>query len=321
MFGRQPIKDTQHVGFLLTPQFSLIAFTSAIEPLRSANRVARRTIFSWDLYSIDGKPVKASNGVEFNPDGMLTDKTKCDILFVCSGVRAYDHLNSKTSNVLRSLARNGTPLGSMCTGTITLAEAGLLDGYRCTIHWENIESLAERYPKLIITATLFEADRNRFTCSGGMAALDMMIYSIKQDYGRDLSMQVADQLLYASIREPEDLQRMAAEKRTGITHPKLLAAIGYMEAYIESPISIAKLAKSIGLSTRQLERLFQAQLEETPARYYQYLRLERARILLRQTTMHLSEIAYATGFSSTSYFSKTFRSKYGVTPKQERESK
>ncbi len=319
MFGRQPVPKSQNVGFLLTPQFSLIAFTSAIEPLRAANRVSRQTLFTWQLFSIDGQPVRASNDVEFNPDAKFADEITCDILIVCAGIRSYDHINPKTSAVLRSLARKGMPLGSVCTGTVALAEAGLLNDYRCTIHWENIESLAERYPQLNITATLFEADRNRFTCSGGMAALDMMIHSIRLDYGRDLSMRVADQMLYTSIREPQDLQRMAIEQRTGITHPKLLGAIGYMEAYLESTITMKDLAKNVGLSLRQLERLFHDKLETTPARFYQNMRLDRARALLRQTAMPILEIAIATGFNSPSYFTKSYKSKFGYTPRQERE--
>ena len=320
MFGVQPIRSTQHVGFLLTPQFSLIAFTSAIEPLRAANRIARDELFTWELFTIDGKSVQASNGVEFNPNSTLTEKSACDILFVCSGVRSYDHLSPKRSGLLRALSRRGIPLGSMCTGTVSLAEAGLLDGYRCTIHWENIESLAERYPKLNVMATLFEADRNRFTCSGGMASMDMMIHSIKQDYGRDLGMRVADQMLYSSVREPQELQRMAIERRTGITHPKLLGSIGYMEAHIESPMAITEIAKTIGLSSRQLERLFQTELKTSPKKYYHSLRLDRSRTLLRQTPMPTMEIAFATGFSSVSYFTKSYKVKFGYSPRQEREN-
>ena len=319
MFGRQPIRDVQSIGFLLTPQFSMMAFTSAIEPLRSANRVARKNLFAWKLYTIDGMPVKASNGVEFNPDGVLAEKNRFDILFVCGGIRSYDHINKKTSNVLRSLSRQGTPLGSICTGTVALAEAGLLDGYRCTIHWENIESLAERYPKLNITSTLFESDRNRHTCSGGLAAMDMMLHSIKQDYGRELAMQVADQMLYSASRAPEDLQRMEIAKRTGITHPKMLAVIGYMEAYVEQPMKISELAKAVGMSLRQLERLFKSELSTTPASFYHNLRLDKARIFLRQTSLGIQEIAVSTGFNTASYFTKSYKARFEHTPKQERE--
>lgn len=320
MFGQLPIRSSQNVGFLLTPQFSLIAFTSAIEPLRAANRISQQNLFTWQLFSIDGQPVKASNEVEFNPDEKFSENIACDIVFVCGGIRAYTHLNPKISGVLRSLARKGIPLGSVCTGTVALAEAGLLNDCRCTIHWENIESLAERYPDLNVAATLFEADRNRYTCSGGMAALDMMIHSIKLDYGHDLSMRVADQLLYSSVREPQEVQRMATKQRTGINHPKLLAAIGYMEVHLENPVGIADLSQQVGLSLRQLERLFHSELQSTPARYYRRLRLGRARNLLRQTSMPILEVAIATGFNSSSYFTKSYSKRFGYSPSQERQA-
>ena len=319
MFGRQPLNTPQNIGFLLTPQFSMIAFTAAIEPLRIANRLARQKLFEWQLFTTDGLPVKASNYVEFNPEGKLDEKSKFDALFVCSGVRAYDHLSKSTSNVLRGLARRGVPLGSICTGSVTLAEAGLLDGYKCTIHWENIESLAERYPKLNISSSLFEVDRNRYTCSGGLAAADMMLHSVRLDYGRELAMQVADQLLYSAGREPDDLQRMEIARRTGAKHPKLLAAIGYMEAHLETPIPISQLASNIEMSSRQLERLFKAELSVAPARYYLNLRLDRARKFIRQTSLNIQEIAVATGFGSASYFSKSYKSRFMHTPLEERQ--
>ncbi|NNE57967.1 MAG: GlxA family transcriptional regulator [Hellea sp.] len=319
MFGRQPIVKTQTVGFLLTPQFSMIAFTAAIEPLRLVNRIERRDVFRWQLYSINGAQVKASSDVEFSVNAKLTERCELDTLFVCSGIRTYDHLNKETSNVLRALARRGVPLGSICTGTINLAEAGVLNGFKCTIHWESIESLAERYPKLDITSSLFEVDRNRYTCSGGLAATDMMLHSIKLDYGRKLAMRVADQLLYVAGREPGELQRMEIAKRIGVTHPKLLAAIGHMEFNLEAPLSITSLGKEIGLSPRQLERLFSSELSITPSRYYVNLRLDRARNFLRQTPLSIQEIAVATGFGSMSYFSKCYKIRFGHAPKQERQ--
>lgn len=321
MFGRQPVREPQSIGFLLRPNFSMIAFTAAIEPLRVANRQSMKELFTWSLYSMDGAPVKASNGVEFNADDALSEKMSFDGLFVCSGVRAYDHLNKNTSNLLRALARRGQALGSICTGTATLAEAGLLDGYKCTIHWENIESLSERYPKLEITGSLFEVDRNRFTCSGGLAATDMMLYSIELDFGKDISMAVADQLLYAAGRAPEDLQRMDIARRTNTTHPKLLAAIVHMEKSLENPLSVKALAKSVAMSPRQLERLFKSELSTTPSRYYLGLRLTQARKFLRQTSLNVQEIAVATGFASVSYFSKCYKARFGYSPRQEREKR
>lgn len=156
---------------------------------------------------------------------------------------------------LRRLAREGTPLGSVCTGSVALAQSGLLDGHRCTIHWENITGFAENFPDLDITASLFEIDRNRYTCSGGTAPLDMMIYSIKLDHGKTIALNVAEQMLLNFVREPQAGQRMAIEHRTGIRNPKLLAAIAYMEAHTETPATMLGLSRGIGLSLRQLERL------------------------------------------------------------------
>ncbi len=314
MFGRQPVKIPQTIGFFLTPQFSMVAFSAAIEPLRAANRVSRQDLYQWKLFSIDGEPVRASNDVEFNPDGIINENIDCDLLLVCAGVRAYDHLNKSTSHVLRALARKGIPLGSICTGSVALAEAGLLDGFRCTIHWENIESLAERYPALDITATRYEIDRNRYTCSGGLAAMEMMIDGIRLDHGHEIAMKVADQFLYTAISNINDAQRLSIDKRTGVRHPKLLAAIGHMETYLENPVDVATLSESVGISIRQLERLFRQYFNKTPAQYYRDLRLERARSLLRQTHMTVLEVAVATGFNSASYFTKMYRQKFGHTP-------
>lgn len=319
MFGMKVGSPTETIGFFLTPQFSMIALSSAIEPLRVANRIARKDLFAWQLFSLTGEPVIASNSVEFHTSAILDECTSCDTLFVCAGVRAYDHLNPRTSQILRALNRRGMPLGSLCTGTVALAEAGLLDGYKCTIHWENIESLAERYPSLEITSKRFEVDRKRFTSSGGLAAMEMMIASIKHDHGHELSMKVADQFLYSGIGIESEKQKMESAKRTGITHIKLAKAIDIMEARLENPMSISAIAKKIGVSGRHLERLFQDNAGVTPTQYYRDLRLDMARTFLRQTSMPIVEVSIATGFNSPSYFTKLYREKFGHTPNQERQ--
>ncbi len=318
MFGTVR-KSPQTIGFLLLPEFSMIAFTASIEPLRAANRIKREDLYHWKTISHDGKAVMASNGVTITPDIGLDDNSSCDVIFVCSGVKPHRNLPNNLNGKLRSLVRKGMSLGSVCTGSVALAEAGLLNGYRCTIHWENIEGFAERYPDLDITATLFEVDRNRYTCSGGTAPLDMMIHSIRLDHGETLALNVAEQMLMSFVREPEADQRMAIEHRTGIRHPKLLSAIAYMEAHVENPIALTELCHEVGLSLRQLERLFKSKINTTPARYYLELRLRRARQLLRQTPMSVMEIAIATGFSSASHFTQSYRKSMGYPPSEERQ--
>jgi len=320
MFGNNKGNTPQTIGFLLLPEFSMIAFTASIEPLRSANRLARKTLYAWKTLSLNGDPIAASNGVTITPDEALKNTKACDVIFVCSGIRPLQNLPKTLAGDLRNLARKGMPLGSVCTGSVALAKAGLLEGHRCTIHWENIEGFAESFPDLDITATLFEIDRNRYTCSGGTAPLDMMIHSITLDHGETLAMNVAEQMLLNFVREPQAEQRMAIEHRTGIRHPKLLAAIGYMESHTETPVSLHNLSTQIGLSLRQVERLFKSKLGVTPAQYYLDLRVQRARQLLRQSPLSIMEVAVATGFNSASHFTRIYKKRFGHPPSQERKN-
>ena len=318
MFGLSPGTTPARVTFLLIPEFSMIAFTSAIEPLRAANRLVGKELYRWSAVSIDGAPVRASNGILLNVDGGLPEDDDVGVPFVCSGLNALANLPDDLPGWLRRLARHGVPLGAVCTGSLILAQAGLLDGYRCTIHWENLPGFREDFPDLDVTSTLFEIDRDRYTCSGGTAPLDMMVNSISLDQGQDLATEVAEQMMHSIIRHPHDPQRMALQHRTGVSNPKVLAAIERMEASLEVPVPLSELARSIALSERQMERLFQKHLGTTPSRRYLDLRLERARHLLRQTTMPIMQVAVACGFISASHFAKCYRAQFGTAPRNER---
>jgi len=319
MFGSLQGKPPEHVDFLLLPNFSMMAFTSSVEPLRAANLLVGKELYAWRTFSIDGASVQASNGVSIAPHGGLGETgNNATTLFVCAGLGAEHFHDTAVMNRLRDLARRGTALGGVCTGALMLARAGLLNGHRCTIHWENVEGFAEEFPELDITATMFEVDRERYTCSGGTAPLDMMINAIATDHGDDLAVQVAELLLHHSVRHPHDTQRMPLQHRTGITHPKLLAVIAHMEAYVESPVPVHELAASVSISHRQLERLFRERLGKTPSRYYLELRLQRARALLLQTSMSVLQIAVATGFASASHFARSYRDFFNKSPSQER---
>lgn len=318
MFGAQPIKTPQQVGFLLIPEFSMMAFTSSVEPLRAANREAGEELYSWTALSADGGKVAASNGIVVKPGGSVHDVLSVDTLFVCGGLRASRFRDEKTFGRLRALARTGVAMGGVCTGPLVLARAELLRGYRCTIHWENVSAFVEMYPQLNITATLYEIDRDRYTCSGGTAPLDMMINSIALDHGQDLAVRVSEMMLHHVMRHPHDTQRLSVQHRTGISHPRLLGAIAHMEAYLENPVAVPDIADACGLSKRQLERLFRDKLGKTPSRYYLELRLDRARLLLRQTEMPILQVAVASGFYSASYFARCYRSQFGHSPKEER---
>jgi len=327
MIERDRIKDvllssksagTIKVGFLMVPNFSMIAFSAAIEPLRVANRMSGETLFEWVIASPTDEAIRASNGVRIEVDSTLAELADCRLVFVCAGLDVQSHTDQNTLNVTRRLDRQGAVVGAICTGTYVLAAAGLLNETRCTIHWENIDGLAEEFPHLEITNELFEIYDNRVTCSGGTASLDMMLYLISQIHGQALAAQVSDQFIHDRIRDPSDRQRMELRSRLGVSHPKLLTVVGLMEANLEEPMSQTELAKEAALSTRQLERLFRKYLSTTPTRYYLNLRLARARHLLRQTSLSILSVALACGFVSASHFSKCYRETYGRTPRAER---
>jgi len=310
--------DAQKIGFLLLNEFSLLAFSSAIEPLRAANRQSGKKLFEWMVASPNGISSTASNGVDVHTDTNPEDLQQCRMVFVCSGVNVRENTTKAILNLIRRLDRNGASIGAICTGTYVMAAAGLLDNRRCTIHWENIDGLAEEFPDLDITNDLFEIDGNRVTCSGGTASLDMMLNLISKSHGPQLAAEVSDQFIHDRIREPTDRQRMELRSRIGVSHPKLLAVVKTMEDNLEEPLAQTSIARATGLSTRQLERLFRKYLSTTPTRYYLNLRLARARHLLRQTSMSILSVALACGFVSASHFSKCYRECYDRTPRAER---
>lgn len=318
MFGDPPKELPQQIAFLLIPNFSMIAVTTAIEPLRLANRASGRELYAWHLFSPDGKPVTASNGIALAAEGPVEGTGNFGTVILCSGIDAHLYKDRNVFAQLRKLDRKGADIGALCTGTHVLARAGLLDGYRCTVHWENLAALTEDFPAIEATEELFEIDRNRFTCAGGTAALDMMLNMIARQHGYELAAAVADQFMHERIRDEHDQQRMALSARLGVHHPKLMSVIRLMGEHLEEPLDRAKLAKSAGLSSRQLERLFRKYLNRSPARYYVELRLNRARLLLLQTNMPIIDVALACGFVSASHFSKCYRDFFGKTPRHER---
>lgn len=313
-----PAEAPLTVNFLLVADFSLIAFASAIEPLRLANRAMGRELYRWRLLSIDGQSVIASGGMMVHVDGAARDLDRLKVLIVCSGIDVQRNTDEKLIALLRRASRQGTMIGAVCTGSFALARAGLLQDRRCTIHWENIGGFSEEFPELELSADLFEIDRDRFTCSGGIASLDMMLHLIGRQHGQKLATDISEQVIHDRIREPHSHQRMELRTRLGISHPKLLAVINDMENNIEEPLSQAELADMATLSTRQLERLFRKYLSSTPTRYYLNLRLQCANQLLAQTSMSILSVALACGFVSASHFSKCYRERYGKTPRAER---
>lgn len=305
-------------AFFLLPKLSLIAFAAAVEPLRLANRALGRDYYRWRLLSETGQAVTCSNGVEIAVHGGMADLDRDAIVFVCGGLDVHEAATKPILTWLRKQARQGVGIGALCTGAHLLAQAGLLDGKRATIHWENQPAFLEEFPDVEMTNHLFEIDDNRYTCAGGAAASDMMLQIITDDLGPDMSSFVADQLIHSPIRTKHERQRLSVPARIGVRHPKLIAIIQQMENSLEDPISPAQLATNAGMSTRQLERLFRRYLNRSPKRYYMELRMQKARNLLLQTDMSVINVALACGFTSPSHFSKCYRAYFERTPYRER---
>ncbi len=313
-----PVTGPRRFVFLLLDRFTMLAFASAIEPLRIANRVAGKTLYTWALVGEGGETAVCSNGTAFRLDLGLDEIDRDDILLVCGGIDVQRATTRGVLNWLRREARRGVTVGGLCTGAHALAKAGLLDGKRATIHWENQDGFLEEFEEVRLTKSVFVMDGNRWSTAGGTASLDLMLKVIAADHGEDLANTVADQLIYNSIRTDQDTQRLSIPTRIGVRHPKLSQVIQTMEGNIEDPMSPADLAERVGMSTRQLERLFRRYLNRSPKRYYMELRLQKARNLLMQTDMSVINVALACGFASPSHFSKCYRAHYSTTPYRER---
>ena len=321
-----PVKATQIVQtapvrrfvFLLLDRFTMLAFASAIEPLRIANYVLEEQAYSWALAGEGGQVAICSNGSSFKLDMGLDEVDRDDTVLVCGGIDVQRSATKPVLNWLRREARRGVTIGGLCTGAHALAKAGLLDGKKATIHWENQDGFLEEFEEVNLTKSVFVMDGNRWTTAGGTSSLDLMLKVIASDHGEDVANTVADQLIYSTPRTDQDTQRLSILTRIGVRHPKLSQVIQMMEGNIEDPVSPADLAEEVGMSTRQLERLFRRYLNRSPKRYYMELRLQKARNLLMQTDMSVINVALACGFASPSHFSKCYRSHYNTTPYRER---
>ncbi|MBA85012.1 MAG: AraC family transcriptional regulator [Rhodobacteraceae bacterium] len=306
--------------FVLLPNFTLLSFASALDSLRLANQMAGKELYSWTLIGEGGQTMRCSSGVEMNLDDDLCELSRDDTVLICGGLNIQDAVTRKLLSWMRREARRGLMMGGLCTATYALARAGLISEKRATIHWENQDSFAEEFHDVHLTKRVFVIDGNRFSTAGGTSSIDLMLHFIAADYGQELANGVADQQIYSSIRTDKDAQRLSTPTRIGVRHPKLAQVIQKMEANIEDPISPAVLASQVGMSTRQLERLFRRYLNRSPKRYYMELRLQKARNLLMQTDMSVINVALACGFASPSHFSKCYRAHYDTTPYRERGS-
>ncbi len=308
---------TQTFAFLLLPGFSMIGLMSAIEPLRVANRF-RGELYRWRLLSLDSEAVAASNGMSLNVEAGLELPEETQALFVVAGFEPLAHYDKRLAHWLQRREREVKVLGAIDTGSFVLAEAGLFEQQRLTLHWEAIDAFCERYPQLQVTQELFEIDGRRITSAGGTSSLDLMLGLIGRDHGEPLAVQVSEQFVLGRIRTRQDHQRMQIASRYDLHNKKLVRVIGEMERHCDQPVPCEELAEQVGVSVRQLERLFRHHLNTTPSAFYLGLRLDKARQLLRQSDLSVLEVGLACGFDSASYFSRCYRQHFAASPSQDR---
>ena len=311
-------KTPTSVGFLLVPGFALMSYAAAVEPLRAANLLSGRELYRWWHAAPGGKPVTASNGVAILPDCGTSTERAADMVLVCAGGNPALFDDKSAFAWLRRLARKGVTIGGISGGPYILAKAGLLGGARATLHWEHLPAFREAFPDVEVVPSLFEIDGNRITCSGGISALDMMVALIERDHGRQLAASVGDWFLHTHIREGFGPQRMDLRYRLGVADEKLVAVLRAMETNLETPLARGALAHEAGVSLRQLERLFHRHVGHGIHAHYRMLRLDRARQLLRETTLPVLDVALATGFGSSSQFARAYAKTFGEPPSRTR---
>ena len=314
------VKSPRRFVFVLIENFTLLSFSSALDALRIANRMSGKKLYDWIFIGENEEFVSCSAGTQFKLDNCLIELHRDDTILLCGGTSIQEATTRKLVGWLRREARRGLIIGGLCTAAYPMAKAGLLDEKKATIHWENQDSFAEEFLEVELTKTVFVCDGNRYTTAGGTSSIDLLLKIIADEHGEELANAVADQMIYSSIRTDQDTQRLSVPTRIGVRHPKLSKVIQMMEINIEEPISPSILAKDVGMSTRQLERLFRRYLDRSPKRYYMELRLQKARNLLMQTDMSVINVALACGFASPSHFSKCYRAHYDTTPYRERGS-
>lgn len=311
----------RHFVFALVDDFTHFAFSCAIEPLRLANLVSGKQLYAWSFASANGESVLSSNGIATAVHHRFDRLPACDSLFVLSGIDMRHKETRALISALRLARARGVRIGAICSGAHILAKAGFLDGVRAAIHWEYHDSFRQEFPAVNLVRNVFVADEKCITAAGGTAAADLMLHLIEREHGCGLSVAVADQMVYNAVRTASSAQRFSLQARSGIRSRHLIEAIEMMQEHIEEPPTAAEIARRIGVSSRQVQRLFEKHLHTTPKRYFLEIRLERARHLIMQTETPITEIAFACGFASLGHFSRLYKGTYGESPLAQRQAR
>ena len=311
---------TKTYAFVLVPGFTLLAFSSAVEPLRIANQLSQKPLYRWRVLSQTGRAVSSSSGIPVGVDAALGIHDRDALLFVCAGNPQMAAADPAVVSLIKRHHRHGGIVGGICTGAVALAKAGLLSGRRFTLHWENQPGFVETFPTLYPSFNRFEVDERVLTCGGGAASTDMMLSLIARDHGSSFAAMVSEMCLRAVAPNMNGQQRSSLAALLSSRNPMLVATVALMGKHIEEPLSMDELASAAGCSRRHLERLFKQAVGKSPSSFYRGLRLDRGRTLLSTTDLSVMEVALACGFANVATFSRCFRQRFGTQPTKLSES-
>lgn len=312
------LTSARHIGFILLDGFSMIAFANAIDVFRMANYVSGQSLYRVSVTGLSDRESVASNGLAVSHTVALEELLESDLVFVCGGFDLRKLSNGCLKNWLQRFAQKNIALGGICTGAYALADAGVLNDYQASIHWENMLAAKETFPQVIFNATIFTIDRNRYTCSGGTASLDLCLGVIRLHHGRQLTEDIAEMFTLSVVRSEDDVQHIPLSDKQHSGHNYVVEALVLMDKNLEDPLPIQEIAALLNISVRQLERWFNSYFGKPPQCYYMEVRLLHAKRLLKQTNKSIMDIALACGFSSPSSFSKAYRNHFKQTPSQVR---
>lgn len=314
----QNVSQVQHVDILVLPETNLILVASVIEPMRAANRIAGRPLYDWTIFSPDGVPIETKSGIPIPVSGIFRPQRETSPLFILSSYNWERSATSQLKMLLSQTARHREMMAGIESGSWLLAETSLLDNFKATTHWEDFEDFTAAYPQVTMVRERFVIDGKRITTGGSLPTLDLMLELIRRAHGYSLALEVSRLFIYEQERTRGDLLQMPTIGNMRILDPRVGAAVKLMEETVEAPLTLARLARRIGVSTRHLQDLFRDTMGVAPHEHYLALRLNAARRKVIETRMEFADIAAISGFNSSSSFSRSYRAHYRESPSETR---
>ncbi len=305
------------VGILPVPGFALMSYSCTVEPLRAANLLSRHPLYEVVHFG-DIEQIQSSGAASVRSARRVGAVADVDLMLVVAGGDPFAVQDERVFSWLRKLARRGVRIGGVSGGAVVLANAGLLSGRRLAVHWEHAGALADMFPDLLIERRLYVIDRDRVTCGGGTAPLDLMCALIASHHGSVFARLVSDWFLHTDIRGASAPQRGGIAERIGSHSAHVQEAVASMESHVGDPLSLQQLSMITQVSTRHLNRLFDRAFGQSVMGYYRDIRLDTARRLVRSTAMSLGEISEATGFANAGHFSNAYQDRFGIRPRADR---